>query len=750
MRNVLAVRHQVGLALAAVAMLASVTGAGAVGPRGGEACAQPIPTAGYVQRVDRALRAKLDIWGNALLARSREPTYDGARRYLGPLLLARASRGQPLTRSGFHYVAFTQPSGSGGSGSAALHVADGSQILSQRSTGPSLTIGVGSEGRERYGSCLARLTLPRLAAGYLPILRTRYVDSAGVHYVQESFAARVRPSSSLTSFVRLRADARFARGDTVVRLTASSGAPLSQAVAARTFVDAYASWTPAGPRQIDRTEYEAARASLVSYWRGRLAEGAAIEVPERRVQDALRNLVVQNLGLTWRYSIGNPYQQFSFPEGIDVAQVMGSYGFGEVAGAILERSLATPRGPYRNWRIGQKLVGFALHHRLFRDKTLVERVTPILREYVDVLARQITSGPDGLLDRERFSSDIPDLVYGLHSQAVALQGLRDMGRGWSDTGHDLLGERCSRLATRLGAGLRRAVRASERRLPDGSLFVPVRLLDSERPYASLTEARSGSYWNLVMPYALASGLFAPGSPEANGVLMYLRRHGSRMLGLVRAGAYSLYGRRARYPTSGVNPVYGLNAARFLADNHRADQVVVSLYGQLAAGTTPGTFVSGEAASVAPLSGGYHRSMYLPPNGASNASFLETLRLMLVHEIRDRHGAPRGLELAYATPRSWLGPGKRIVVRELPTSFGPISFTTHSVGNRVRASIDVPSRSRPGALSLRLRLPRGHISGVIVDGRPFTRFDPETNTIDLSGLTGHLELVVGVDRQLARR
>ncbi len=59
------------------------------------------------------------------------------------------------------------------------------------------------------------------------------------------------------------------------------------------------------------------------------------------------------------------------------------------------------------------------------------------------------------------------------------------------------------------AGLRRAVARSQRRLPDGSLFVPVRLLDDEQPYDVVVEARLGSYWNLVAPYALASGLFPP-------------------------------------------------------------------------------------------------------------------------------------------------------------------------------------------------------------------------------------------------
>ena len=36
--------------------------------------------------------------------------------------------------------------------------------------------------------------------------------------------------------------------------------------------------------------------------------------------------------------------------------------------------------------------------------------------------------------------------------------------------------------------------------------------------------------------------------------------------------------------------------------------------------------------------------------------------------------PLGLELAHATPRAWLAPGKRIAVRGMPTSFGPVSYT----------------------------------------------------------------------------
>ena len=76
----------------------------------------------------------------------------------------------------------------------------------------------------------------------------------------------------------------------------------------------------------------------------------------------------------------------------------------------------------------------------------------------------------------------------------------------------------------------------------------MRLDAGEEPYDTVTESREGSYWNLVAPYALASGLFPPGSARVAGRARYLLSHGSRLLGLVRAGGYSLYGpRRDAHP-----------------------------------------------------------------------------------------------------------------------------------------------------------------------------------------------------------
>ncbi len=739
-------------ALLALALVLAFRGAaaGAAAP----APCRPAPlSARYAARVERALEARRDVWGDRLLRAPGGPTYRAASRFLQPLLLARGPHGTPLTQSGVYYLPFGQPAGAGGGGAVALHVADGSQILARRRGGPSLTVWVGATGRERFGACRSRLAQPRLRGGFLPVLETTYVDGTGTRYRQESFAARLGGTGRLVSFVAIAADARHARADGRVRLAPSVGRlrdSVTLVVPRGTVRTIYAEWPSArtGAATIDEATYREARAAVGDYWRRRLAEGMTIEVPERRVADALRALLIQDLVLTWRYSIGNPYEEFSFPESVDVAQVLAEYGFGDVARAMLRTSLTRKPTPYPNWKRGERLAASAEYFRLFRDRAYVEQATPTLAGYVRALGRQLAKGGRGLLGRERYSSDIPDSVYGLHSQTVVWAGLEAMSSVWSRTGHGDLAATSRRLAARLEAGLRRAVRASQRRLPDGSLFVPVRLLDDERPYGSLTESRAGSYWNLVVPYALASGFFAPGSAQARGLLRYLLRHGSRLLGLVRAGGYALYGPSPPAPVSGTDEVYGINVARFLADEAEADQLVLSLYGQLAAAMTPGTFVSGEAATVAPLPGEASRAMYLPPNSASNAAFLETLRLELLHETRDGNGNPRGLELAYATPRAWLAPGRRIAVRRAPTSFGPVSYEIDSHDHRARATVDAPTGRQPATLRLRLRLPRRlGIGRVLLAGRPYARVERATGTIDLSGRRGRLELEI---RYVSRR
>ena len=495
--------------LAAAALAFLLAASGSASSRSRRAVCSPKAGPAYANSVRRALRARQDLWGNRLLSAPNGPTYRAATRYLKPLLLA-ATHGRRLTASGTYYLPFAQPLGARGAKNFALHVADGSQILSQRADGHSLNVFVGPRGTERYGSCLSRLTPATLADGYLPILETAYVDSSGVRYQEESFAVRGLGTRGLVSFVRLTAVAGSARGATL-RLAISApgsatvrgnlvgrgrnrlafspggrvnGSSIMYRVASGQTKTIYAAWFnhPAGSRlpRLDEGTYAAAREGVADFWQNRLAEGASLDVPEERVLDAEQNLLIQELTQTWRYSIGNSYQELSFREGLDVAEVMASYGYGDVTRAMLRKSLHRLALGSSNSKIGAELDATARYYRLYADRGYIHEVTHTLIRFVSVLAEQIDwPGGSGLLDRERFSTDIATRVYGLHSQAVVWESLRAMSGVWAETGHPRLAARCRRLSERLGAALRRAVRRSERRLRDGTLFVPAAIRCTE-------------------------------------------------------------------------------------------------------------------------------------------------------------------------------------------------------------------------------------------------------------------------------
>ena len=192
-----------------------------------------------------------------------------------------------------------------------------------------MTVRVGAGGGERYGACLGAAddasASERLAAGPADALRRRARRALPPGVLRRT--ARAGAARRLRAARRRRAQ-RLRSGHGSLRRLAQSELTFSvRPGGVRTVFVAWPVGATAGrPRLIGRRVYAGARESLTRYWERRLAEGTVLEVPERRVMDAQRAILVQNLGLTWRYSIGNAYEQFSFPEGVDVAQVTSSYG----------------------------------------------------------------------------------------------------------------------------------------------------------------------------------------------------------------------------------------------------------------------------------------------------------------------------------------------------------------------------------------------------------------------------------------
>jgi hypothetical protein len=698
---------------------------------------KPTVSRAYAQGVGRIVRTGRDVWGAQL---AKNPTFAAAQKKLPPILFGTQRSHKPLTKSGVYYLALSYPTGVNAPETFALHVADGSQIISRFLVGPSLTIDVGRTGNERYGACLARATLATLANGYLPILETGYTDAGGVQYTQESFAGRIGGARSIVSFVKLDVDAKQSKHGATVRFVTTDPTRLVDdqdvvhvpAGTTRTLYAAFVHDTPLlKPIHANAYTYDRARTAVADYWDNRLAQGMQLQVPDDTVADAEKAILVQQLTQGWRYSVGNDYEELSYAEGIDTAEVMAEYGYRDAAEGILRFTLDRLPDRFSSLRAGLRLLAEAYYYQLYKDRTLVnadaEQMSTVLGLLQD---KQLASG---LMQPEPLSTDLGGAVNGLPEQVAVWEGLLAAGRVWALTGHHDLAAQANAIVLKLEPALRAAVRAHEVRLPDGSLFVPDTLDGNTKPYKLITLTRNGSYWNLVMPYVFASGFFPSGRAEANGILKYLALHGARLLGVPRADAHVVFG---KVNGQGLGQVYGQNAMRFLADNDQPEQLALSLYGQLGIAMTQGTFVSGEAISVLPVGTSYYRSMYMPPNLGANSTFLETLRLLLIHERRGARGAPNGLDLAFSTPPAWLVDGQSFGVDKAPTSFGSLTYTVTRSGTTVTADVFEPAPARKVRVRLRLRLPSG---ARILRVKGASSFDKATATATLPH-RAHVHLV----------
>ena len=190
------------------------------------------------------------------------------------------------------------------------------------------------------------------------------------------------------------------------------------------------------------------------------------------------------------------------------------------------------------------------------------------------------------------------------------------------------------------------------------------LLSDEPAHDPLTATREGSYYDLIIPYVLGSGLLD--SEHEGWVIDYLRNHGGIAMGMIRSMPHQ--GEFKDEP--GVNVLYGLRYNLTLLRRGDRDHALVGFYGQLAQGMTPDTFVGGEGSRF--LHGDKHgRSFYLPPNSASNATFLTTLRYLLIQDWDlDDDGKPETLRLLDAIPPRWITDAKILYVGNAPTRLRP--------------------------------------------------------------------------------
>lgn len=734
-----------------------------------------------------AMQAGRDLWGEAAMAQPNGPSYE----FFAPLLPP-----PRYVNADFRYypILLSAPNAkvkarliSNGSG---VNLRGGAN--SWNDNGTPVIFRVGPDALV-FGGLRDRVSEPTLAEGWLPIAEIRYshrspVQSEGTVpldgpkfqlppeiYRLEAFASTA-PELASNGVVFVKFDlAQGTNGTLTVQVDAKSAVAFADGKVTddqgRVLAVFDGNWKWQSDRAVARLKpgsvatlaiptkpleatpklavtpalYADQRAACAETWRNILAQGMNVETPEPYVNDAWRHLICQNFELInedrIHYSHGNQYDKLYESEGSDAMLAMLVWGYESDARRLIAPLLDFTRKGLEFHQAGFKLNDVSRYYWQTRDAAAVKELRSRWEPEAQRLANNRT-GEGGLFPKEQYCGDIHTFCYSLNANAKAWRAFRDLGAMLAAAGETAEAKRYLDIAEEFKKPILAAMEKSISRKTSPP-FVPVALFGDEPVHDPILHSRIGSYWNIIIGYTMASGIFPPGSEEESWIAHYQEQHGGLCMGMLRAG-----GGQCNFWTSDnrINPLYG---TRYALDTLRRDEperALVALYGMLAQGFTRNTFVSAEGCNLDPVDDG-GRIFYCPPNSAANAHFLSMLRYALVQDWDlDGDGVPETLRLGFAAPKRWIEAGKQIKVERAPTAFGPVSFILKSSLSQggVIAEVDLPKRDAPARIYLRARVPEGwRVKSAEVGGKSLP-VDAQ-GTVDISALAGRQIIRFGVVR-----
>lgn len=672
---------------------------------------------------DEALAAQLDLWGEAALKQPNGPSYEFFAPLLPPLRYVNADfRHYPIVLSapGAPVKARLISNGSG------LNLRGGTR--SWNDVGTPVIFRVGPD-ELRFGEFIERVTGPRYADGWLPIVQLDYAHD-GARIAQEAFAS-TEPALAAHGVVlvqfKLAAGEKGAvalqwdtpapptvQGQTLRdeqgRVLAWFGtawkwqrqrltAPLTETGVA-TIALATTPMDAATPSPLANGGFVRQREACVKTWSELVGRGMQLSVPEPVVMAAWRSLLVGTHALIrsnrMHYSAGNQYDRLYQAEGCDALHALLWWGH-EVRPLAISQLDFTRKG-LEFHQAGHKLQLMAHLREFTRDDAFIREMRPRWEKEVRLILNSRTNA-EGLFPREQYCGDIATPVYSLNSNAKSWRALRDFAATLDAMGERDEAKRLTAVAAEFKQRILAAIEKSTRPAMPG--FVPIALSGEEEPYDTITATKMGSYWNLMANYVLGTGILP--EPRERGLLDYLKQRGGLVMGMTRSRPNVTFWTG---PHS-ANPLYGTRYVLTLLRRDEPEHALVSFYGMLAQGFTRDTFIAGEGGSLTPLDA-HGRLFYCPPNSAGDTHFLTLLRHLLVQDWdTDEDGKLDTLRLAFATPKRWLDDGKEIKVERAPTAFGETSLTLRSrlKAGEVLVEFTPPPRV-PRQTLLRVRVPDG--------------------------------------------
>ena len=709
--------------------------------------------------LEEVLNSEIDLWGEAALREPNGASYEFFEMLLPPPRYVNADfRFYPLVLSAPN----AKIKGRLISNGSGVNLHGGAR--SWNDPGTAVTFRVGPD-EFRFGELLDRLEQPTLAHGYLPIPSIRYRHGPDMYCVEAFASTDPALAAQGTIFVKFFL-AQGTNGLAAIELEQKPVVFSASRIVGesnRTLVQLDANWTwerqrahakigakraatlaiftqtapgasPATPNAAGVTyDYAVQRQKCVDTWEQILAAGMNVETPEPLVNNAWKNLIIQNFSLingdAIRYSAGNQYDALYETEGSDAAVALMLWGHEADMRRLLVPLLDFRREAIKFNQAGHKLEDVARYYWQTRDRASLQALKPKWEKEVNLIVGSL--GEHGLVPREHYCNDIPTPVFSLNSNAKCWRGLRDLGTALADAGEPAEAARLAKIASRLRQDIFAAVERSVFTNIQPA-FIPIALFGEESPYAPLCATRMGNYWNLMVNFILGFEVLGPGSGYETSMLQYIQHHGGLCMGMERSHPQPTFWTA----TQGVNPLYGMRYVLTLLRRDEPDRALVSFYGMLAQGFTRNTFVAGEGSTLTPLDQ-YGRQFYCPPNSAGNGHFLQMLRGLLVQDLDlDDDGNPETLRLLFATPKAWLEDGKVLKVERAPTAFGPVSIRMESklAQGEVVAEVNLPQRNEAKQVLLRARLPAGWKALSAKADSQELRVD-ERGTVDISTLKG---------------
>ncbi len=506
--------------------------------------------------------------------------------------------------------------------------------------------------------------------------------------------------------------------------------------------------------------FDNAHGKVAAHWQSLIDHGASIEVPEPRINDIWRALLLQNYvladGPRFTYGSGLRYNDSTYPyENGFASHVFAMYGHTDYANALqneIPRISVTREGAGRKYQNRRAMV---LHHllenyRLSGKTSIFEQwKNDFYRVAEEIIADRRSTMVEvngekplyyGILPPDKPGVDVQastQKVYVLAHSITNCQGLQDFGQFLTMTGIDSeRGAVYLKEAAEFRASLMTAMRGAAIRLPDRSPFVDLQTLFFKQtpdygpePYDDLALGRlQGTYFHYWVDMQLHFNFFNPDDDVAQWLTDYVQQRNGFVLGLTRA--------RAQTGRAGwINNVYDAGYYNFRLRQGKIEEFLLGLYTKFALGMSRYTYVASEGSPFIGYNtenGGFVGADYSFPNSAANAETLLMLRNALVlEELKDNVETGK-LSLLRGAPRAWLEPGKRIAISKMRTYFGPITYSVQGSNGRARAEIEALTG---GWKTLDIHFRRA-LQAVLVNGKPHSAFDSE-GTVTIPHSSGRI-------------